>query len=268
MEFERRRKEIERWLSSQDPSTNYNQALQQRQKGTGVWFLQSSTYPKWNTQRNSFLFLNGIPGCGKTILSSTIIEDLKRILPRQPLLYFYFDFNETKKQTLEGMVRSLIDQLHSTCGNTSKILDSLFSSNGDGRRQPDCESLCEALLRMIEQVKEVWIVIDALDECSTRKGGPTKGLLSWMREVLNSEQRNVHLLVTSRPEQDIGSGIMTFAHNDDMVPIESSLISDDIREYIRRRVKADEGLKRWQNLPEVQNEIEARLTEKAGGMYD
>ena len=165
-------------------------------------------FAKWKKRQNSFLWLYGIPGCGKTILSSTIIEDLEKTLQRQSLLYFYFDFSDTDKQTLESMVRSLISQLYSKCRGASKELDSLFSSCEDGRRQPSCESLCKAFLHMIEQVKEVWIVLDALDECRTRKGPPTEGLLSWMRDLLSSEQRNVHLLVTSRPEQDIKSGIM------------------------------------------------------------
>jgi len=178
LELEQRREKIERWLSPPDPSTNYNKALQQRQEGTGLWFLQSDTFAKWKTQQNSFLWLYGIPGCGKTILSSTIIEDLKRTLPRQPLLYFFFDFNDNGKQILDSMVRSHISQLYHKCEDTWKLLDSLYSSCEAGRNQPSCESLCKVLLQMVEQVKEVYVVLDALDECCTRKGPPTEGLLS------------------------------------------------------------------------------------------
>ena len=264
--FEERQGKVERWLSPPDPSTNHNKALQQRHEGSGLWFLQSDAFAKWRTQRNSFLWLNGIPGCGKTILSSAVIKELDNTLPSEPLLYFYFTFNDTSKQTLESMVRSLITQLYYKRRDTWSELDSLFSSCQNGHRQATCESLCKALLHMIEQAKEVWLVLDALDECRTRRGPPTEGLLSWIREVLNSEQRNVHLLVTSRPEQDIEVGIMEFAHNDDIVPIQSSLITDDISAYVRTRVRDDNGLKRWRSQPEVQNEIETRLMEKADGM--
>jgi hypothetical protein len=119
---------------------------------------------------------------------------------------------------------------------------------------------------MIEQVKEVWLVLDALDECHTRRGPLTEGLLSWIKEVLDSEQRNVHLLVTSRPEQDIKFGIRKFAHNDDIMPIQSSLIINDIRAYVHARVREENGLKRWQSQPEVQNEIETQLMKKVDGM--
>jgi len=262
-----RRGKMESWLSPPDPSENYNKALKQRHKHSGLWFLQSETFTKWNKRRNSFLWLYGIPGCGKTILSSAIIKTLDcMLLPSQPLLYFYFDFNDSRKQELDSMVRSLIIQLYSKLGNTSKELDSLITSHGNGCRQPSLESLCGAFLQMIDQVEEVWIVLDALDECITRRGSPTEGVVSWIREVLNSEQRNVHLLVTSRPEQDIESGIIDFTHRDEIVPIQSSLISEDIRAYIHTRVREDNRLKRWRSQPEVQNEIETRLMEKADGM--
>jgi len=207
-----------------------------------------------------------MPGCGKTILSSAIVKNLESILSFQPLLYFYFDFSDTAKQTLDSMVRALINQLYYKQIETSQQLDSLFSTHEDGRRQPTSESLCKILLDMIEQVKEVWIVLDALDECRTRRGPSTEGILSWIKEVLNSEQRNVHLLITSRLEHDIESGILEFAHDDDIVPIQNSLISDDIRAYVRTRIRGDNGLKRWRSHPEVQNEIETRLMEKADGM--
>lgn len=263
--FEQRREKIERWLSPPDPSTNYNRTLQQRQEGTGLWFLQSDAFAKWKTQRNSFLWLYGIPGCGKTILSSTIIEHLKKTLPHQPL-YFYFDFNDTSKQALDSMVRSLISQLYYKREDTQKSLDSLFSSCEDGRRQPTCESLCKSLLDMIKQAKEVWIVLDALDECMTRRGPPTEGLLSWIRGLLDSEERNVHLVVTSRPEHDIESELRELPQNQNIVPLESDLVTDDIRAYVGKRVRKGKGFMRWQTRPSIQQEIESGLMEKANGM--
>ena len=158
----------------------------------------------------------------------------------QPLLYFYFDFNDEAKQTLERMVRSLIIQLVYKVEDTWKQLDSLFSSHENGNRQATRESLCKLFLNMIEHVKEVWIVLDALDECRLLK----EGLLSWMKDP-KSEQRNVHLLITSRPEQDIKYEVSKWANDNDIVPIHSDLITNDIRAYIRARVREGNGLKRW-----------------------
>lgn len=212
------------------------------------------------------MWLYGIPGCGKTILSSAIVKNLDSIPSSPPVLYFYFDFTDIEKQTLDSMFRGLISQLYHNHVETSKQLDFLFSSCKDGHRQPTSGELCEVLSHMIEQVKEVWLVLDALDECHTRRGPSTEGLLSWIKEVLDPEKRNVHLLITSRPEQDIEFGIRKLAHDNDIVSIQSSLITDDIRAYVRARVREGYGLERWRSQLEVQNEIETELMKKADGM--
>jgi hypothetical protein len=151
---EQRRADLYRWLSPPDQSGNYNKALRQRQKGTGSWFFQSDALATWKSQEHSFMWLYSILGCGKSILSSTITEHLKN-LPDKILLYFYFDFTDTEKQTLRGIVRSLISQLYHMCKDTREPLDALFSSSKDGDTQPSCESLCNTLLQMLKQVQEV-----------------------------------------------------------------------------------------------------------------
>ena len=264
--FEQRGEKIERWLTPPDPSTNYNKALQQRQKGTGLWFLQSGVYTQWKTRPNSALWLYGIPGCGKTILSSTIIEDLEKTIPTATLLYFYFDFSDDRKQTLDSMVRSLIIQLYCKSKNARKQLDSLFSSCEDGNRQPTHESLRHVLLQMVDSLEGAYIVLDALDECQTRKGSRNDGLLSWIRDLLGLERNNGHLIATSRPEHDIQSTLSEIIGEEHRIPIQSDLTRDDINAYIHTRVREGDGLKRWRKHPDVQEEIEAALFQKADGM--
>jgi hypothetical protein len=80
-----------------------------------------------------FLWLYGIPGCGKTILSSTIIEDVLYHYhdPTMAVIYFYFDFNDVEKQQYEKMLRSLITQLSLQCTSTPTVhLDSEIHARG------------------------------------------------------------------------------------------------------------------------------------------
>lgn len=121
---------------------------------------------------------------------------------------------------------------------------------------------------MLQQAGEVHIIVDALDECQTRKEYPTGGLLTSMEALATSQQTNIHLLVTSRLEQDIKSSIESWARNQDIVPIQSERVADDIRAYIKARVRVSKGpLKRWKERPEVQDEIETRLSEKVKEMW-
>jgi energy-coupling factor transporter ATP-binding protein EcfA2 len=266
LDLEQKQRKVEQWLSPPDPSTNFDKALQQRHKSSGLWFLQSDNFIKWKIQPNSFLWLYGSPGCGKTILSATIIEHLGTILPSKTILYFYFDFSDTPKQTLDKMIRSLIYQFYDEDDKISEPLYNLFSSCKERQRQPTTGELCNVFFEMLNQIEEIWIVLDALDECTTRRGPTISGVLSWIKEILNTEQRNVHLLVTSRPEQDIESYMTEFFQEDDIIAIKSGFISEDIRSYIHIRVREDFSLRRWRSHAEVQDEIELRLIGKADGM--
>ncbi|KAF3934310.1 Ankyrin-1 [Dactylella cylindrospora] len=259
MKSEQRQAEIMRWLSPPNASVNYHKAFQQRHEGSGSWFLGGDTFSEWKNQPK-FLWLHGIAGCGKTVLSSAIVNSLSSC---QPLLYFYFDFNDVEKQTFEKMIRTLISQLSDQCPNTSSRLEVLFDESN--KKQPSSQSLRETLMGMIGQVKELWLVLDALDECRREE---RRELLSWMKETLQGSERwNVHLIVTSRRERDLETGIMEFAGPDSFIPIQSDLIADDIKAYIRWRVRHGEGLKRWRSYPKVQNMIETTLGDNANGMF-
>ncbi|KAK6524342.1 hypothetical protein TWF281_011250 [Arthrobotrys megalospora] len=271
------------WLSPSDPSTNYNKELPLRHQGSGQWLLQHEAYSRWKVGRSSFLWLHGISGCGKTILSSSIIENLgSDDTYYKGLLYFYFDFTNTSKQSLENAVRSLITQLYQKGEEVKEDLDSLYSSCRSGIEQPSIESLCGTLQSMIQRIGEAWIVLDALDECPTRNGPYNEGLFFWMKDLLNYQQANIHLLVTSRPEQDIEAAINKWSRDQSFpvqsIAIKTDLISNDICSYISARVRDGEGLKRWsprgdqseaqrKAQKEIQDEIETSLTAKANGMF-
>src|SRR5690606_4502432 len=169
------------WLSPPDPSINLIKASKQRSKGSGSWFLNSKAFHDWKVQRNSFLWLHGIPGCGKSVLSSTIINELREISSPNPglVLYFYFDFNDTTKQTLDGMLRSLIKQL--STNNQSggqKHLKSLFDTCRNQSIRPTPKMLCDCFAEMLQELEQIWVVLDAMDECITKDE-----LLEWIESL-------------------------------------------------------------------------------------
>ena len=69
---EDKKNEIIRWLSPIDPTTNQAAARKKHEGETGKWFTKGEEYSKWKDSSNSFLWLHGMPGCGKTILWSDL----------------------------------------------------------------------------------------------------------------------------------------------------------------------------------------------------
>lgn len=212
--------------------------------------------------RTRFLWLHGIPGCGKTILSSTIIRELKdRKTDSQTVLYYYFTFTNKSMQEYEGMIRSLIIQMVAArIEGSQKYVDQLYAACANGTQQPSLQRLLDTLRDMLLGAGHVYIIVDALDECENRGNGLFHGI----RELqLIPETR---LIVTGRMEQDIKSSIGSWARERDMISIQSNLVENDIRAYINTRVREHDGLSRWQSRPKIQEEIEATLLEKSNGM--
>jgi NACHT domain len=258
------RKNLHRWLSAPDPSLNYNEAHRKRQPATSTWFVESKQFADWKTNPDSFLWLHGIPGCGKTILTSTIIENIVQHCHfghNLAVVYFYFDFNDIEKRRHEKMICSLIVQLSVQSTSTSRALESLFSSCMNGERQPTTSALLETLRQMVQAFDEAFVIIDALDECEERQE-----LLEDIEIFAKWKTERLHILATSRREKDIEERIEYLIHDEGRVCIQNTLVNDDIRAYTHERLQTDWDLRRWRNKPEVQQEIEKTLMNKADGM--
>jgi Cdc6-like AAA superfamily ATPase len=147
---------------------NASLARERRHPGTGIWLLKSPVFQEWKLGLRQHLWLYGLAGCGKTILSTTILDHLLQIATHT-MLAFFFGFNEPKKQKLENLLRSLAIQLYHTGNEAARRLDSLFTSHDDERRQPDTNALSACVDTIIQTARKVLIIIDALDECTARE---------------------------------------------------------------------------------------------------
>ena len=177
------------------------------------------------------------------------------------MLYFYFDFKDVEKQGQEKMIRSLILQLSSQFGSTPQSLKALHLSCMNGERQPTRGMLLATLHQMMESFEETFIILDALDECSERQE-----LLEDIEEFNHWTDVNLHILSTSRREKDIEERIEPLAHDKGRKHIDSMHVNEDIRAYVHEKLQTDLKLKRWHKKPEVQQEIENALMDKADGM--
>jgi hypothetical protein len=73
------RQRILKWLgkSVPDPSQEHNAARDKHENGTGSWLVDSDELRNWAAKKNSFPWLSGGAGSGKSLLCSTVIEHLK-----------------------------------------------------------------------------------------------------------------------------------------------------------------------------------------------
>jgi recombinational DNA repair protein (RecF pathway) len=198
-------------------------------------------------------------------LSSTIIEHLQQHTDdgtRRVTVYFYFDFKDVQKQDPELMLRSLLSQLLQHAGMIPQDLEALFSANSDGQQPPLLHALLEIVPQLMRQFTHVYIVLDALDECTQRPE-----LMDMLETVAGWRLEIVHLLMTSRKERDIEMSLKSYIGKDDTVCLQRDVVDEDISRYVRQRLQDDNGLVKWNKNADIRQEIETALTQGAHGMY-
>ncbi|KAK0701084.1 Pfs, NACHT and ankyrin domain protein, partial [Lasiosphaeria miniovina] len=254
---------LKKWLSPPDPSTNLNTAKEKRHEGTGGWFIDSAAFVEWKLGSRRHLWLHGLAGCGKTVLTSTILDHLQGIQTDSYVcLDFFFDFRDQAKQHLDNLLRSLAFQLYSRCIDSQQELNSLFASHEDGKKQPTTESLSKAVHLMMQRPHRLQIILDALDECTARSE-----LLNWMETLSDSKLTNVYFIATSRREEELESRLGRWMDKENMIPLNSNLVNADIRSYTEARLRQSSEFMRWTSKPDVLKDIESVIGRKSNGMF-
>jgi ankyrin repeat domain-containing protein 50 len=174
--------------------------------------------------------------------------------------YFFFDGRDGQKesQTVGSLIRSLIAQFAASYGGIPATLAKLYQSCHDGRSQPSVQSLQSILFTILESFDDVYIILDALDECAKRND-----VLKWIEEMTSWRKGKLHLLVTGRPEEDIAKRLRLL--NSVNVYIKQDLITRDVKKYIDCILDDDVAFDRWSN--KIKANIKNKLLESAGGMF-
>ncbi|KAH7026446.1 uncharacterized protein B0I36DRAFT_213777, partial [Microdochium trichocladiopsis] len=252
---------LRRWLSPPDPSTNAAAARERRHAGSGSWLLQSDAFRQWQSGRLRYLWLHGQAGSGKTILSTTIYDHLE-LADEFTLLFFYFDFRDAGKQSLESLLRSLAYQMHQMGHEPSLIVNQAFESHGSGRREPDLTALSQIVLAAIKATPKAVLVLDALDECTTRRE-----LLHWLRSIVQSlGEGDFKLVVTARPEPEFEREAPRVFGPDNWVALDKTAVDADIRSYVMAELQ--EPCFSEKGIPQsILDSIANRVGDGADGMF-
>ena len=214
-----------------------------------------------------------------TTLSSSINLDLSTsssIIERATTLrneglglvaYYYFDFRDSAKQDVRGLLSSLVIQLCAKSDLCYDILSDLYSKHDVGLRLPGDDTLIQCLKDMLKLpgLPSIYLIIDALGECPDTSGvpSPRKLVLDLVEDLVESHLPNVRICILSRPEVDI---------QEVLGPLASYLVSlhsedgqiQDIADYISCTVQSDRKMRKWR-AEDKQLVINA-LTQKADGM--
>ena len=171
---------------------------------TCLWFLRNQRFVDWLARGSSdLLWVTADPGCGKSVLSRSLIDNELQSGPSRTTCYFFFkDIGEQRSAT-----NALCALLHQLCTNSQFVLQQVvrvYQSNGD-QMTHYFSCLWRTFLAAASRPEagEIVCVLDALDECGVRDKVTLIESLNKFYSTRSSFGRRVKFLVTSRPYYDI-----------------------------------------------------------------
>ena len=201
--------------------------------------------------------------------SSGIVQHIMKLsYARQATLaYYYFDFRDKEKQNIRNFIASILLQLSGCSNRYCEVISGLYSSHGNGMRRPSNSALMGCLKEMLTAAAElpVFIIVDALDECSDTPGIKTsqEGILDVVKELAQLRHPNLHICVTSQQEVDVQTTLEPLAVSAISLHGQSGR-KKDIANYVNSVTSLDENLKKWRD--EDKTLVVEELSERADGM--
>jgi len=180
---------------------------------------------------------------------------------------FYYDFREDQKKDLRGLLSSVLFQLCDQSDSYYDILSTFYSTHRRGAQSPSDDELiqCLKVLLNLPGQAPVYLIIDALDECSNISGlsSPRAEVLILLEDLINSHVSNLRICVTSRSEVDIKPVLEPLTFRSVSLHDESGQ-KEDIKNYIKSVVGTNRNMRRWK--PEQKQLVIDVLTERVDGM--
>ncbi|GFF95605.1 ankyrin repeat and SAM domain-containing protein 3 [Aspergillus udagawae] len=249
------RQQMASWLCSTDYASQQSANLRERQDGTGQWIFETDEFRQWEREKG-VLFCPGIPGAGKTILTSIVVDYLrKKHGPNNDvgLAYIFCNFQQQQNQKLDIILANILGQLVRGLYHIPEQIQAFYDIYQRNGMQPELGDVLEMLGVALGLYSHVYMMIDALDECSD--SDETRNHL--ISHILDLQQHfNISFMATAR-------FILAIISQFDNFPSVEIRASDaDVKRYVESNLPSIVRRK-----PEIQNLVISEIIKKAGGMF-
>lgn len=226
-------KDIEKirlWLSPTEfnsEGSEYRKHLNVHVPGTGDWLFQTEQYKNWHDIKSGALWIQGIPGSGKSVVAANLIQALK--IENAPVLFFFSRRIIKSNSNPHNLVQDCLDQLLDHSVALQRSLKILVEQHPDVSKFPFHE-LWRILLFALTTIPKVYLLFDALDELAVEEGDFLKCLL----ELGKKKSDSIKLLITSRPLPHLQEALSD--PHISIVRLTGRKVHTDIAIYINHRI--------------------------------
>jgi len=245
-----------------NPEGGFRTSLKLRYPTTGTWLTENETFTKWLRGSNNHLWLSGIPGAGKTVLSTLVVQRCMTLATEsRAVAFFYCDYKDRNSQSAINLLGSLASQLARQHEKSFDLLKAYYSALRPQHqlpRRPEIEELTQLLQDMSNVFEDVRLIVDGLDECGDSAGEASRTLKS-----LVAGDHTMSMCILSRDEPDIREEFQS-AFCD---YIEIAAHTKDLDHYVRSEMEERRKIKRLRvKSNDLKEEIVRQLVSRANGM--
>ncbi|KAH6902884.1 hypothetical protein BKA70DRAFT_1567390 [Coprinopsis sp. MPI-PUGE-AT-0042] len=209
------------------------------------WIFESSMFQFWLDAHGAILWGTGMPGAGKTILASVMIEhmeDLSKVSGDICVGFVYCRYTEPMKvrDILAALVRQLIERFP----HLAPVVEPLYAKHDLQRTNPTQKELIGVIRQICGCFRMAYLFIDGLDEAlydeqfdllDTLKSVPanffiTSRPLVQLKDVL----QDVEFFDIAARNQDIG--LLVSQHIDRNPDLQQVLAADGQREKVIKKI--------------------------------
>jgi hypothetical protein len=195
--------QLHNWLSPLDFEAQQRQTSSDWCPGTVKWVLDLTEYRAFKRSENPYLWCPAPAGCGKTVLSSVIINDLRTTFPASgpvAVLGVYLTARSTTKDEClsSEIFGSLLRQVCSLGHGPDDELLAAFRSGHESNTALSAEDAMNHLKRLIAPLKQTYLVVDAIDELK-----PHRRRIQ-LTQNLKDLSASVSIFMTGRPYDELG----------------------------------------------------------------
>ena len=214
------------------------------------------------------LWIYGLAGAGKSTLSTTIAQIMRRL---HRLGAFFFFNRDIPQRNFATLIRTLAYQIAMFDTRFGAAISRVVAENENMAGMP-LEFQFEKLLSAKALKSVEWsggpivLIIDALDECGSEAG--RKILMQVLSKGFSDLPSFIRIIVVSRPELDIQHALGYHLHlRPYPLDIDSATNKDDVSEFIRHRleeIRIKDGFlgDHWPGDDKIRS-----LANRAGGLF-
>jgi Cdc6-like AAA superfamily ATPase len=247
------------WLTPVDYGLQQSENISTREQGTGHWLIETEEFQTWLSTKGQSLFCRGIPGVGKTILTSIVVDHLISNFRHNSTIgiaYVYCNFRRVDDQTTQQLFASLLKQIAASLPDLPMELKSLYTNHQQGRTRPSSQEILSALNSVAAKLSRVFVIIDALDET----GNAREDFLTELSRL--QQQNHINLFTTSRHDSKITNENEELFRN--LTKLEIVAAPDDLQAYVRGNLKwLPSNIRNGTTLP---RDIVAGIAESVDGL--